>query len=219
MIAQIVQTIAEAKASGQKRYFTGEPCPHGHVAERFVTSRNCVECARLRAARIRAEMPDVVRARARAWRERHPEAARASDRASWRRRYEANAEKFRAISRAFREKHPEKARAWAQAASSAWKAANRDAVAAFQRNRRAMKRASAGTHTTAEIRALALKQKHRCAACNTNIRRGFHADHIIPLSKGGGNSIRNIQLLCAPCNLKKGAKHPVEFAQANGRLL
>lgn len=34
---------ADAKALGLKRYFTGKPCKHGHIAERFV-SGPCVEC-------------------------------------------------------------------------------------------------------------------------------------------------------------------------------
>jgi hypothetical protein len=40
-------TKEEAKASGRKRYYTGEPCQHGHVCERFVKRSWCVECARL----------------------------------------------------------------------------------------------------------------------------------------------------------------------------
>lgn len=30
-----------------KRYFTGEACPYGHVAERLVSTDKCVECSRL----------------------------------------------------------------------------------------------------------------------------------------------------------------------------
>jgi hypothetical protein len=29
-----------------KRFFTGEPCQHGHVCERYVKRSWCVECAR-----------------------------------------------------------------------------------------------------------------------------------------------------------------------------
>ena len=36
----------EARAKGLKRYFTGEPCKHGHVAERRVCTTQCLECWR-----------------------------------------------------------------------------------------------------------------------------------------------------------------------------
>jgi hypothetical protein len=36
---------SEAKAKGLKRYFTGKPCKHGHVSERYVVAWHCCECA------------------------------------------------------------------------------------------------------------------------------------------------------------------------------
>jgi hypothetical protein len=36
----------EAKALELKRYFTGKPCRHGHIAERNVRSGRCLECFR-----------------------------------------------------------------------------------------------------------------------------------------------------------------------------
>jgi hypothetical protein len=41
--SQYPKTRSEAKASGSKFYFTGEPCKHGHVALRK-TRGACVEC-------------------------------------------------------------------------------------------------------------------------------------------------------------------------------
>ena len=35
---------AQAKEAGLKTYFTGKPCPSGHVAERQVSSGGCCEC-------------------------------------------------------------------------------------------------------------------------------------------------------------------------------
>lgn len=40
------KTRAEAKASGAKYYFTGEPCKHGHIAPRK-TKGACIECLKL----------------------------------------------------------------------------------------------------------------------------------------------------------------------------
>ncbi len=34
----------EALAKGLKRYFTGLPCPKGHIAERLTSNFNCIEC-------------------------------------------------------------------------------------------------------------------------------------------------------------------------------
>jgi hypothetical protein len=41
----------------------------------------------------------------------------------------------------------------------------------------------------------------RCAQCGSQERLEF--DHIIPVSKGGSDTERNIQLLCETCNRKK----------------
>ncbi|MEV4606157.1 HNH endonuclease [Neorhizobium sp. LMR1-1-1.1] len=65
------------------------------------------------------------------------------------------------------------------------------------------------------------RQKYRCAECGASVRKTTerHVDHIMPLSRGGSNGKQNLQVLCPPCNLKKAAKHPIDFAQERGRLL
>ena len=113
----------DAKEQGLSRYFTGEPCKQGHIAERYVSSYLCVVCKkqscgkwkeknreeyleneRKRARQRYQEDPDKYRERAREYQEKNPE-----KRLEANRRYrEENREKWREIKRAWREKNPEK---------------------------------------------------------------------------------------------------------------
>lgn len=44
----------------------------------------------------------------------------------------------------------------------------------------------------------------KCVKCRSN--KNIEYDHIIPLSKGGSNTYRNIQLLCESCNRRKSSR-------------
>jgi 5-methylcytosine-specific restriction endonuclease McrA len=63
------------------------------------------------------------------------------------------------------------------------------------------------------------KQKWKCAYCGASLRKSRHIDHIVPLSRGGGTELSNLQGLCPPCNLRKSAKDPIQFLQEIGLLL
>ncbi len=101
----------------------------------------------------------------------------------------------------------------------------------YKANRRARKKSAPGSHTAAEVKALFLKQRSRCAYYGAKGCLGIitlapkkkntcHRDHIIPLAlPGSSNWISNIQLTCGPCNIRKQALDPIVFAQRLGRLL
>jgi hypothetical protein len=48
------------------------------------------------------------------------------------------------------------------------------------------------------------RDEGKCIRCGS--MENLHFDHIIPVSKGGGSSEKNIQLLCDYCNLQKSDK-------------
>lgn len=54
-------------------------------------------------------------------------------------------------------------------------------------------------------RAVFERDGSRCRSCGTE-SPPFHLDHVYPWSKGGPNTVDNLQVLCAPCNLKKAAR-------------
>ena len=95
----------------------------------------------------------------------------------------------------------------------------REVAAVNHSKRRAIKNNTSGSFSQAQVRELYFKQKGRCAGCGIKLGDSYHRDHIIPMCSGGLNDISNIQLLCAACNLSKNKKHPIEWAQKNGRLL
>jgi len=52
-------------------------------------------------------------------------------------------------------------------------------------------------------RAVWRRDQGKCARCGSRGRIEY--DHIIPVAEGGGNTARNIELLCQRCNRSKGA--------------
>src|SRR5690606_28784629 len=89
----------EARARGLKRYFTGKPCKRGHVSERLVSSKACVQCALEWQKNWRLDNPEQARekdrrensrrdpARVAAWlreaRRKHPDRYREYDRRAY----------------------------------------------------------------------------------------------------------------------------------------
>lgn len=80
----MIVTRAEAKAKGLLFYFTGNPCPYGHVVERDTRSAGCRECRRLRSAVWRKKHPSRMRAHRAKWRSANVADAKEAG-AKWRR--------------------------------------------------------------------------------------------------------------------------------------
>lgn len=149
----------EAQAQGLTRYLTGDPCPSGHVYERYISNNACVACLRKQSKKTQVK-------RHQRWLKTHPNGKKCRNRMANRRRVR----KFR----------------------------------------------SRGTYTRTDIDRLFDRQEGRCVApwCRAALIFGHHTDHKTPLSRGGSNWPRNLQLLCAPCNTSKGSKTQREwFAQ------
>jgi len=73
--------------------------------------------------------------------------------------------------------------------------------------RRARLHEAEGVFTTKEWLEVKKQYNYKCPACGRSEPEiKLTVDHIQPISKGGSNSIENIQPLCWSCNSRKGAK-------------
>jgi len=85
-----------------------------------------------------------------------------------------------------------------------------DNVLFSNRQRKFMKNHNGGKHTLKEWEDLKNKYGFTCPCCHESepdIK--LTEDHIKPLSRGGSNSIDNIQPLCHSCNSKKGTREVI----------
>lgn len=199
-----------ARSRGLVHYYTGKPCHRGHVCARFVSDYSCVECK----AKHRVRDHEKEKKRAREAREANPEKT-AQYCKNWRIN---NPETFYQSYHGWRSRNLERARA----AAREWAKANKIAVRGYANKRRARKLAAEGQFSIDDIERIRKQQRNRCAepSCRCSfVKNAMHIDHIVPISKGGTNWPRNLQLLCASCNAKKWALDPIEYAKRKGRLI
>jgi 5-methylcytosine-specific restriction endonuclease McrA len=175
---------------GLVRYFTGKPCPHGHITNRITKEGSCVECVAIKAKSNSKKEYD---------RNRY---INNSDAIKEKRlnSYYLNKNKENSYTKFYARNNPDKIRI---------------IKSNYKFKRRALEKTGASTK---ELKIWLSKQHKICYWCNKKCDDDFHIDHYLPLSKGGLHKIENLVISCPTCNLTKSAKDPYEYALTVGRL-
>jgi 5-methylcytosine-specific restriction endonuclease McrA len=93
-----------------------------------------------------------------------------------------------------------------------WQKINPGKKNANGHNYRAREANAEGAWSAADFAAILVRQNNACFYCSDDITDRHHADHYIPLARGGSNWPSNIVAACADCNHRKGDKLPEEFS-------
>lgn len=128
-----------------------------------------------------------------------------TQRAAYNRAYRIkNLERLRALEQQYNEQHREQRAAYA----CQYRKDNHDKIREAVHLRRAREANAEGSFTLEEFNQLVIRCGNQCLCCGCHFtdENPAVADHIVPLSRGGVNSISNIQPLCGRCNRKKMVK-------------
>lgn len=207
-----VMTRREARTAGLEFYFTGKPCPQGHLALRRTVKPDCMVCAaQWRAAAKKKPSRNPVKRLATERGEKtyqdgkpcpngHENPKRRTSNSTCvicvaakvtkhrRRRIATDPEGWRA-----------ERKRWAETA----KPKTRVYQAVYQSIRKAKVKGAQGSYTREDVARLRIAQDGKCAACGQQKR--LEVDHIKAIADGGSNNPVNLQLLCRNCNASKGA--------------
>lgn len=181
----------QAISWGLNVYFTGKPCHKGHVASRYVKTHCCILCwADVNAASY-AKNVEARRIKDRQRRSKDAAKLRNSDK-----KFQAEVAKLR------------------RAKGRKWRKANPEASSLCNARRRTRALNAGLLPSVNELKSMLDKQFGLCANphCLVSLSKvKKHLDHRNPISRGGLNNFENLQWLCAPCNVRKGARTHEEW--------
>jgi 5-methylcytosine-specific restriction endonuclease McrA len=208
----VMQLISrkEAANKGLKHYYTGQPCVYGHVSLRLVSSKVCMECAKIKTKNYRAKNIEVCRDKDRA-------------------RYQQNKTYYLDKNKRFLETNPEYFHNYntsvkGKQAKLKWTALNpekyeenylkQNATLKARARKSLCKAKRKGVEKLSQVNFEKLWEDScgLCYLCGLAMVSGEeHYDHIIPLSRNGTHLDVNIKPTHARCNLVKNNKTPEEF--------
>ena len=177
----IPTSYSEAKRIGSPKYFTGESCKFGHVAERRTSNQACTECERIKSA---------------AWKLVNPEKRKASNIAAKRKRYSKLTHEEREAGNEYRRKWRENNRDRVRQYSKQWRDTNidkaRQAESKWAKDNPAKKAAKDARRRAAELKAspIWLTKEHQQAIAEIyesarmlTEKTGINheVDHVVPL--------------------------------------
>lgn len=180
------------------------------------------DAARQRQRDYYKQNPDVIKAINARSREKNIDAVKACKRAYYERRKhdadfiekrDARTARIRtekkAYDRLYRTVNAERLRQ----IKATWREKNKDLLKAVSLSYKARRRAveKAGDSSRA-IKEWIGRQTLTCKWCGANCAGNFHVDHIKPLARGGTHTTGNLCIACPPCNIRKNARDPEEFA-------
>ena len=176
------------------RYFTGNPCPRGHVSERLVSTRACYQCVQEKKNLWSENNPAKVNSQKLEWRKNNLDKARALNL--------ANQKLHRDSANARNRKYSEKNRETLKLKNQIWEKNNPDKVAARVARRRAAKL----NQVPKWFDPNAVKRVYERAKELRLSGQDVHVDHIIPLQGRNVCGLHvhdNLQILSANANRRK----------------
>lgn len=205
-----VITRSQAKSIGAKRYFTGKPCLSGHISERLVSTKACIECDKARSIAWKSSNAEHIKAyNSGLYKGKKDEIL-----ARQRRYREQNKDKIAAYSKSRATKTAERSKAWriennerASEYTARYRSEKRDVVNSKEARRRARALQATPPWSDSEQIRLVYQEAARLQAEDGVAR---HVDHIVPLQGRlvcGLHVSWNLRVMTATENLKKANKH------------
>lgn len=176
----------QAVAVGDKYYFTGKPCPVGHIAKRKTSNGECADCARVRLKK---------------WRDRHPEAVKKHNDTQ----HLLHAAELSTRSKRFCEQNKDKVKKW----SKRYQQKNLHIFAANNAKRKATKLKATPKWLSKEDRWLITEIYDLCRRRTFATGVPWQVDHIVPLQSKDVCGLHvpwNLRVILGKENRAKGNK-------------